>query len=772
MEQSATMYEGFFELHEKPFSLLPDPGFFYSSRKHQEALTLLEYGLLNQAGFIILTGEIGSGKTTLMRRLVEGLDKDVVIGLISNTHQSLGNMMEWIGQAFDLKAGTGGNLDLHRAFVDFLIQQYSAGKRVLLIVDEAQNLGVDRLEELRLLSNINADKDLVLQLMLLGQPQLRELLRRPELEQFVQRVAASYHLGALDAAETEQYIYHRIRVSGGRYKIFDKAACRRLHHYSKGIPRLINLFCDTALVYAYGAARRVITGADIEELIEVHARHLLISIELDAGDRGVSEASLEFVDLATEDAIESPPAMDRDVRTGVWPGSVSGAESAAPAIGDSEQAWPEPPCPADSNGVAASRVEGAKADYGEQLPPLPATISDRDIGARPRAGVEPFTSTAPLLQADDVSLSAGESSSGDALPSASSSMPEPATDRATWLGDADASPAARDRHGPGRMVWALATIPVAIAVGVAVAWYMGSGTSDGSRERLSEVFGWPRPPAESGASPDSSGDGLVADSGLDLQESVPAGRAPGQGQLQGQGYPDPDSASSRGSATPGPDDNQTAGPPEQDVSVVVQSTETASSDAPEERVAPTVEPLTGLPETSAPVQAAEIPPPTMKADEAVVADATPPAVAESISELERRLRALPVEVATLSSGHFKLDLGETVQFSGGDTTLSAGARTILADLVEVLRDSETAMVTVIGHTDSSGPEWVNDNLSTRRAASVARFLALGGIPSDRLSSEGRGKRELKIDAEQEQRLGPGINRRIEIEVRTSDVGPE
>jgi hypothetical protein len=121
IQESATMYEGFFELHEKPFSLLPDPGFFYSSRKHQEALTLLEYGLLNQAGFIILTGEIGSGKTTLMRHIMEGLDKDVVIGLVSNTHQSLGDTMEWIGQAFNLKPVKGSKLDLHRAFVDFLI---------------------------------------------------------------------------------------------------------------------------------------------------------------------------------------------------------------------------------------------------------------------------------------------------------------------------------------------------------------------------------------------------------------------------------------------------------------------------------------------------------------------------------------------------------------------------------------------------------------------------------------------------------------------------
>lgn len=273
------MYESFFGLREKPFSLLPDPSFLFLSKIHQEALTLLEYGLLSQAGFTILSGEIGSGKTTLMRYLLERLDVDITVGLISHTHQSLGQIMDWICLAFDLKVEQGSRLDQHQAFVDFLIEQYAQGKRTLLIVDEAQNLGVDKLEELRLLSNINSDKDFVLQLMLLGQPQLRDQLRQPELEQFVQRVAASYHLGRLSSEETYKYIRHRIKIAGCENEIFTSDACHAVYHYSKGIPRIINLICDTALIYAFGSEQHIIYGELIDEYIASHAPHLLISIE-------------------------------------------------------------------------------------------------------------------------------------------------------------------------------------------------------------------------------------------------------------------------------------------------------------------------------------------------------------------------------------------------------------------------------------------------------------------------------------------------------------
>jgi type II secretory pathway predicted ATPase ExeA/outer membrane protein OmpA-like peptidoglycan-associated protein len=279
------MYESFFELREKPFSLLPDPGFIYLSPKHREGLTILEYGLVGQAGFTVLTGEIGVGKTTLMRSLLGRLDERFSIGLISHTNQSLGDLMEWVCASFGLRPPGEGAVDYYQTFVDFVVAQYAKGKRTLLVVDEAQNLGQDKLEQLRLLSNINSDKDLVLQLMLLGQPQLRDLLRRAELQQFVQRVAASYHLGQLDAADTEHYIRHRIAVAGGRREIFTKEACEAVFEYSNGVPRLINLICDTAMVYAYAAKSLEVTGEIVDEFVDAQAAHLLVPLDRDVTAR-------------------------------------------------------------------------------------------------------------------------------------------------------------------------------------------------------------------------------------------------------------------------------------------------------------------------------------------------------------------------------------------------------------------------------------------------------------------------------------------------------
>ena len=169
------MYESFYGFREKPFSLLPDPGFLYFTRKHRLALAMLEYGLANQAGFTVISGDIGTGKTTLIRHLLNSLDQELTIGLITNTHQSIGELMQWVLLAFDLDYRDKSPVEMYRMLVDFVIEQYAQGRRTVLIVDEAQNLAVETLEELRMLSNINADKDQVLQIVLVGQPELREV---------------------------------------------------------------------------------------------------------------------------------------------------------------------------------------------------------------------------------------------------------------------------------------------------------------------------------------------------------------------------------------------------------------------------------------------------------------------------------------------------------------------------------------------------------------------------------------------------------------------
>ena len=238
----------------KPFSLLPDPSFLYLGRPHSMAYAVLEYGVLSQAGFTVITGEVGCGKTTLIRHLLNQLDSSVTVGLISNTGNVSGDLLRWILLAFRQDYKNKEAVELHEVFEDFLIAEYAAGRRTVLLVDEAQNLTVQTLEELRMLSNINADKDLLLQIVLVGQPELKRKLERPELHQFAQRISASYHLGTLSEAETVAYIHHRLTHAGAKQDLFTPEACSTIHAYSSGVPRIINLLCDTALVYGFAEA--------------------------------------------------------------------------------------------------------------------------------------------------------------------------------------------------------------------------------------------------------------------------------------------------------------------------------------------------------------------------------------------------------------------------------------------------------------------------------------------------------------------------------------
>ena len=245
------MYKSYYNLAEKPFTLLPDPGFLYMSDKHRMAASMLEYGLMNHAGFTVISGDIGAGKTTLIRNLLDNMDREHTVGLISNTHQSFGELLQWILLAFNLEHAGLGKVEMYQHFIDFIINEYANNRRTVLIVDEAQNMSAETLEELRMLSNVNADKDQALQVILVGQNELRDTLRRPELIQFAQRIAVDYHLKPLSADETRNYIHHRLKVVGGSEYIFSDLACEAVYRYSNGVPRLINLICDTALVFGY-----------------------------------------------------------------------------------------------------------------------------------------------------------------------------------------------------------------------------------------------------------------------------------------------------------------------------------------------------------------------------------------------------------------------------------------------------------------------------------------------------------------------------------------
>ena len=259
------MYESLYGLKTKPFSLLPDPGFLYLGKQHKVALALLEYALMNNAGFCVITGEIGAGKTTLLHKLLDTIEDNITVGMITNTHQSIGELLDWVLFAYGIHQPGLSKVEMHQCLVDFLLEQYASNKTTLLIVDEAQNMPVATLEELRMLSNINSEKDLVLQVILAGQPGLRDTLKKPELMQFVQRISVDYHLDALTSDETCSYIQHRLVTAGATDNIFTPEACRLIHEYSGGIPRLINLLSDTALVYGFADQKKTIGVEIIEE---------------------------------------------------------------------------------------------------------------------------------------------------------------------------------------------------------------------------------------------------------------------------------------------------------------------------------------------------------------------------------------------------------------------------------------------------------------------------------------------------------------------------
>ncbi len=268
MVQSFDIYTEHFGLTERPFSLVPDPSFLFWSPAHQRAFVMLEYGFISRAPITLITGEIGAGKTTLVHHLLGMLDDNVQVGFVTNAHGDRGELLRWVLMALSQPAPPEATyVDLFARFQEFLIAEYSAGRRVILIFDEAQNLSRESLEELRMFTNINSGKDELLQLVLIGQPELRDTIRRPDMVQFAQRVTASTHLPAMDAQNVSAYIRHRLTVAGARRAIFSEAACARIQKATAGVPRLVNQLCDLAMVYAYAAGEVDIDEALIDQVL-------------------------------------------------------------------------------------------------------------------------------------------------------------------------------------------------------------------------------------------------------------------------------------------------------------------------------------------------------------------------------------------------------------------------------------------------------------------------------------------------------------------------
>ena len=262
------MYESFFKLRNKPFDLLPDPRFIFLSRSYKKAITYLDYGIRERSGFILLTGEVGSGKTTLIRDLLDKNYEHVVLSKIFNTRVTSEQLLAMINDDFGLDVQGKDKITMIRDLNLFLIDQHAAGNQPILIIDEAQNLSSELLEEVRMLSNLEASSSKLMQIILVGQPELRTILAAPELRQLRQRININCHLLALSREEVEQYIGHRLDIAGNAAAVhFEPESLDAIFRYSRGIPRLINIICDFLLFLAFAEESTTITVDMVSDVI-------------------------------------------------------------------------------------------------------------------------------------------------------------------------------------------------------------------------------------------------------------------------------------------------------------------------------------------------------------------------------------------------------------------------------------------------------------------------------------------------------------------------
>ena len=316
------MYESHFGLAGKPFSIVPNPEFLFLSKNHENALTYLEYGLSEKVGFILLTGEIGTGKTTLVRYMLRQMESQMDIAVIFNTNFSSDQLFRLILREFNIDVDPVGKEENLERIYTFLIDRYAKGRHVLLVIDEAQNLSAEALEDIRMLSNLQTDDRMLLQIMLVGQPELKTRLQRPDLRQLAQRIAVNYHLTPLDEKQTRRYIAHRLESVGGCSDLFSGDAVRVIHEHSGGIPRTVNLLCDSAMVYAYSDDCRQIDAEVVEAVVRDNPILAAQYNETEASPSSKNETHatggpnerMAAVEAALSELRDRHDALDREVR--------------------------------------------------------------------------------------------------------------------------------------------------------------------------------------------------------------------------------------------------------------------------------------------------------------------------------------------------------------------------------------------------------------------------------------------------------------------------
>ncbi len=374
------MYESHFNLNQTPFSIAPDPAFLYLSEGHREALAHLLYGF-SHGGFVLITGEVGTGKTTLLRNLVKQTPEDLDVAFVLNPRLTVRELLETLCDELGVDYPPGQNRSVNHSVKQYidalnrhLLASHQNGRGTVMIIDEAQNLSPAVLEQIRLLTNLETDKRKLLRIILLGQPELLEMLARSELRQLAQRITARYHLGTLNREDTYAYVVHRLTRAGGSGHIFSRGALRRLYRISKGVPRVINLVADRALLGAYVQGR--------------------------------NRVSARLVSRAAAEVLGQRPKLRRWIATGLVAASAAGAASAyflvpgvlpgsapAPALDPPApaRASPQPSAPAPAAAPATAAVGPVPQDAAPQRPAPPV---------RPAESAQPAAAAVSLSQPD------------------------------------------------------------------------------------------------------------------------------------------------------------------------------------------------------------------------------------------------------------------------------------------------------------------------------------------------------------------------------------
>ena len=411
------MYAPFFGLQHPPFSIAPDPRYLFMSERHREALAHLLYGLDAGGGFVLLTGEVGAGKTTVCRCFLEQIPSHCNVAYIFNPKLTVRELLRSICDEFGVphKPTVPGGVETVKDYIDplnaSLLAAHAAGRNTVLIIDEAQNLSADVLEQLRLLTNLETSERKLLQIILIGQPELRAMVAKPSMEQLAQRVIARFHLGALSPQETQQYIAHRLAVAGLTGPLpFDRGALRRVHALSHGVPRRINLLCDRALLGAYAAGARQVNRA----IVNRAAREVFDAPASAAAARSARQAGLPRWALAGLGAVAGAAAVAAaGWGMGVWPAHRGGPQvattgpGATVAQGAASSPGAKPPAAAAPAAVLPASAAAASAPVAA-APAVPAS------SAAPSSALDQFMQAQPA--ADAPAWQALASAWGAALP--------------------------------------------------------------------------------------------------------------------------------------------------------------------------------------------------------------------------------------------------------------------------------------------------------------------------------------------------------------------